>query len=87
MKIVGVRHCCGEFCERKRKYVYDFATSAKLGGDILREHSGIGAGGICRYVIPFKQAIEDMVKCDVCVVAVIWMQMCYNGFGLSRKGA
>ena len=73
-EIPGLRHRFGEFCERKRGYHDGFAASPELGGYILREKVGVGAGDVCGDVLSFEKPVENMVEGDVGLGAIVGAQ-------------
>ena len=64
-EIPGIGHRFGELCERKRGHRDGFAASTELGGYILREKVGVGAGDVCGDVLSLEKSVEDMVEGDV----------------------
>ena len=64
-EIPCIGHRLGELRERKRGYHNGFAASTELGGYILREKVGVGAGDVCGDVFSLEKSVEDMVKGDV----------------------
>ena len=67
-------HRFGELCERERGYRDGFAASTELGGHILREQIGVGAGDVCGNVLALEKSVENMVEGDVGFFAVFWAQ-------------
>jgi len=72
--IPGIGHRFCELCERKRGHRDGFAASTELGGYILREKVGVGAGDVCGDVLALEKSVEDMVEGDVGFGAIFGAQ-------------
>ena len=69
-ELCGLLHQWVKLCEGQWIDFDYLASSTKLGCDIARKKSGIGAGNVGADIVALEKPVEDMVECDVGVFAV-----------------